>query len=95
MLSKRVHRPVDTNQSPSLYHARFQVCVYKVHQTNVVAMKTFYLKKRKMPYKQRIFKEGRQKLFFENQSIPIDDMMSIPVPDFPGLEKRTSHGIAS
>ena len=44
-----------------------------------------------MPYKQRIFKEGRQKLFFENQSIPIDDMMSIPVPDFPGLEKKGRH----
>lgn len=41
-----------------------------------------------MPYKQRIFKEGRQKLFFENQSIPIDDMMSIPVPDFPRFREK-------
>ena len=41
-----------------------------------------------MPYKQRIFKEGRQKLFFENQSIPLDDMMSIPVPDFPRLREK-------
>ena len=47
MLSKRVHRPVDTNQSPSLYHARFQVCVYKAHQTNVVAMKNFLSEKTK------------------------------------------------
>jgi len=43
-----VHRPVDTNQSPSLYHARFQVCVYKAHQTNVVAMKNF-LSEKKFP----------------------------------------------
>ena len=35
-----------------------------------------------------IFKEGRQKLFFENQSIPIDDMMSIPVPDFPRFREK-------
>ena len=47
MLSKRVHRPVDTNQSPPLYHARFQVCVYKAHQTNVVAMKNFLSEKTK------------------------------------------------
>ena len=41
-----------------------------------------------MPYKQRIFKEGRQKLFFKNQSIPIDDMMSIPVSDFPRFREK-------
>ena len=41
-----------------------------------------------MLYKQRIFKEERQKLFFENQSIPIDDMMNIPVPDFPRFRKK-------
>ncbi len=35
-----------------------------------------------MLYKQRIFKEGRQELFLENQRITIDDMTRIPVPDF-------------
>ena len=29
------------------YHARFQVCVYKAHQTNVVAMKNFLSEKTK------------------------------------------------
>ena len=41
-----------------------------------------------MLYKQRIFKEERQKFFFENQSIPIGDMMSIPVPDFPRFREK-------
>ena len=44
-----------------------------------------------MLYKQRIFKEERQKFFFENQSIPIGDMMSIPVPDFPRFREKGRH----
>lgn len=41
-----------------------------------------------MLYKQQDFKEGKQKLIFQNQSMTICNVGSIPIPYLPGLGKQ-------
>jgi len=53
---------------------------------------TPHVEKRKMLHKQRIFKEGRQKLIFEDQSIAIYNVAGIPIPYLSGLGKQDITG---